>query len=110
MVSQLSYHRITPGSIPGVGMNFGLPVDQADIVMNDQLIWFRLGEGAMANHHRILMPENWVPYDLARSGHQRSLTAKMNLDELYFPFCWSFVENIMNYMMSAAQIFPYICN
>ena len=30
----LSYHAVAPGSIPGVGRDFGLPVDPADIVMN----------------------------------------------------------------------------
>ena len=30
----MSYHAVAPGSIPGVGKDFGLPVDPADILMN----------------------------------------------------------------------------
>ena len=34
LIVALSYHEISPGSIPGVGMSSGLPVDPKEIGMN----------------------------------------------------------------------------
>ena len=46
-------HRIALGLIPGVGRNVGLPVDPADIVMNDWvafLLRVKMAGTTMANH------------------------------------------------------------